>query len=75
MCEPRGRDPSLRESEDCRREIIEPITGSNGVFIPPKEYMTQLRAICDKYGMSSLPMRSSADWAGPENGSAWTSSE
>ena len=31
--------------------IIEPITGSNGVFIPPKEYMTQLRAVCDKYGI------------------------
>jgi taurine--2-oxoglutarate transaminase len=31
--------------------IIEPITGSNGVFIPPQEYMTQLRAICDKYGI------------------------
>jgi len=31
--------------------IIEPITGSNGVFVPPKEYMTQLRAICDKYGI------------------------
>jgi taurine--2-oxoglutarate transaminase len=31
--------------------IIEPITGSNGVFVPPREYMTQLRAICDKYGI------------------------
>ncbi len=31
--------------------FIEAITGSNGIFIPPKEYMTQLRAICDKYGI------------------------
>lgn len=29
--------------------IIESVTGSNGIFIPPKEYFTQLRALCDKY--------------------------
>jgi taurine---2-oxoglutarate transaminase len=29
--------------------IIEPITGSNGVFIPPEGYMRTVREICDKY--------------------------
>ena len=31
--------------------FIEAITGSNGIFIPPKEYMKELRRICDKYGI------------------------
>lgn len=31
--------------------IIEAVTGSNGIFIPPKEYFTELRALCDKYNI------------------------
>lgn len=31
--------------------IIEGITGSNGIFIPPQEYMKKLREICDKYNI------------------------
>ncbi len=31
--------------------ILEPITGSNGVFIPPKEYMKRLRELCNKYNI------------------------
>jgi len=31
--------------------FIEAITGSNGIFIPPKEYMVQLREICDRYNI------------------------
>ncbi|MCT8975196.1 aminotransferase class III-fold pyridoxal phosphate-dependent enzyme [Clostridium sp. CX1] len=31
--------------------IVESVTGSNGIFIPPKEYFTQLRALCDKYNI------------------------
>ena len=34
------------------------LPGATGSSIPPKEYMTQLRAICDKYGICSSPMRS-----------------
>jgi taurine--2-oxoglutarate transaminase len=29
--------------------LIESITGSNGVFIPPREYLVMLREICDTY--------------------------
>jgi len=29
--------------------IIESVTGSNGVFIPPMEYFKELRKLCDKY--------------------------
>lgn len=31
--------------------IIEPITGSNGVIIPPEGYLKGLRLICDKYNI------------------------
>ena len=31
--------------------VIETITGSNGVLIPPKGYLPGVRALCDKYGI------------------------
>ena len=31
--------------------IIEGITGSNGIFIPPPEYYKGIRALCDKYNI------------------------
>ncbi len=31
--------------------VMETITGSNGVIIPPKGYLPGVRAICDKYGI------------------------
>ncbi|MCF6277776.1 MAG: aminotransferase class III-fold pyridoxal phosphate-dependent enzyme [Anaerolineales bacterium] len=31
--------------------LIESVTGTNGVIIPPQGYMQGLRAICDKYGI------------------------
>ena len=31
--------------------IFEPITGANGIIVPPQEYMKELRAVCDKHGV------------------------
>ncbi len=31
--------------------VVEPIVGSNGVIVPPDEYLPQLRKICDKWGV------------------------
>lgn len=31
--------------------VMETITGSNGVIIPPKGYLPGVRALCDKYGI------------------------
>lgn len=31
--------------------VLETVTGSNGIIIPPKGYMKGVRALCDKYGI------------------------
>ncbi len=31
--------------------FMEGVTGSNGIFVPPPEYMPMVRKICDKYGI------------------------
>jgi taurine--2-oxoglutarate transaminase len=31
--------------------IVEPVTGANGVIVPPPEYFPRLREICDKWGV------------------------
>jgi taurine--2-oxoglutarate transaminase len=31
--------------------LVEPIVGTNGVLVPPDEYMPKLRRICDEYGV------------------------
>ena len=31
--------------------VLETVTGSNGVIIPPKGYLPGVRALCDKYGI------------------------
>jgi taurine--2-oxoglutarate transaminase len=31
--------------------ILEPVTGTNGIIIPPDGYLRGIRALCDKYGI------------------------
>jgi taurine--2-oxoglutarate transaminase len=31
--------------------IIEPVTGTNGILVPPDGYLQGIRALCDKYGI------------------------
>ncbi len=31
--------------------LIEPVTGTNGILIPPQGYLQGLRALCDRYGI------------------------
>lgn len=31
--------------------LMEPVTGTNGIFVPPPEYMPRIREICDEFGI------------------------
>jgi taurine--2-oxoglutarate transaminase len=37
----------IKNESDVAAVIVEPVVGTNGVLIPPKEYMPRLRQICD----------------------------
>lgn len=41
----------IRNEDDVAAVIVEPIVGTNGVLVPPKEYLPRLRQICDQTGV------------------------
>ena len=41
----------IANETDVAAVLVEPIVGTNGVIVPPDEYMPKLRAICDRYGV------------------------
>jgi taurine--2-oxoglutarate transaminase len=42
-------DYMIRNESDVSAVIVEPVVGTNGVLIPPKECMPRLRQICDEH--------------------------
>ena len=42
-------DHILQNENDVAAVIVEPIVGTNGILVPPKEYMPRLREICDEH--------------------------
>ncbi len=42
--------------------VLETVTGSNGVIIPPKGYLPGVRALCDKYGIMMVCDEVMAGW-------------
>jgi taurine--2-oxoglutarate transaminase len=41
----------IRNESDVAAVLVEPIVGTNGVIVPPEEYMPKLRRICDEQGV------------------------
>ena len=51
-CAEHIREVMLYEDpESIAAVFLEPVTGTNGVFVPPKEYLPRVRAICDEFGV------------------------
>lgn len=41
----------IENENDVAAVLVEPVVGTNGVLIPPSEYLPRLRAICDRQGV------------------------
>jgi taurine---2-oxoglutarate transaminase len=41
----------IENESDVAAVLIEPVVGTNGVLVPPPEYLPRLRRICDRHGV------------------------
>jgi taurine--2-oxoglutarate transaminase len=52
----------IENEHDVAAVIVEPVVGTNGVLIPPKEYFPRLREICDRHGVLLIADEVMAGW-------------
>ncbi len=52
----------IRNESDVAAVLVEPIVGTNGVIVPPDEYMPKLRRICDETGVLLIADEVMAGW-------------
>src|SRR5579863_9352109 len=52
----------IRNESDVAAIIIEPVVGTNGVLVPPPEYLPRLREICDRHGVLMIADEVMAGW-------------
>lgn len=52
----------IENEGDVGAVLIEPVVGTNGVLVPPKEYLPRLRQICDKYNVLLIADEVMSGW-------------
>jgi taurine--2-oxoglutarate transaminase len=52
----------IANESDVAAVIVEPVVGTNGVLIPPKEYMPKLREICERHGVLLIADEVMSGW-------------
>lgn len=52
----------IRNESDVAAVLVEPVVGTNGVIVPPEEYMPKLRRICDENGVLLIADEVMSGW-------------
>ncbi len=52
----------IRNESDVAAVIVEPVVGTNGVLVPPPEYMPMLREICNRHGVLLIADEVMSGW-------------
>jgi taurine---2-oxoglutarate transaminase len=52
----------IENESDVAAVIVEPVVGTNGVLVPPKEYMPRLREICTRHGVLLIADEVMSGW-------------
>jgi taurine--2-oxoglutarate transaminase len=52
----------IRNESDVAAVLVEPIVGTNGVIVPPAEYMPKLRKVCDETGVLLIADEVMSGW-------------
>src|SRR6202012_2318156 len=52
----------IRNESDVAAVIVEPVVGTNGVLVPPREYMPRLREICGRNGVLLIADEVMSGW-------------
>lgn len=52
----------IENESDVAAVIVEPVVGTNGVLVPPKEYMPRLRQICDAHNVLLIADEVMSGW-------------
>ena len=52
----------IENESDVAAVLVEPVVGTNGVLVPPPEYLPRLRQICDRHGVLLIADEVMSGW-------------